>query len=437
MTTLSSFTRRARGGVAVAALAALALTGCATGDAPAADDHDDHDHDHDDHDQGSSEISETGGPQPRIAITYDGGIVVLDAGSLETVGDVELDGFNRLNPAGDGRHILVSTTGGWAALDAGTWTEPHGDHTHSYVTDPVLSDVLVPADAPGHVVSHDGLTALFDDGTGEVTILPVTGWADAVEAGSVAPESTYTTPEAHHGVAVALEDGSLFVTTGNEDERNGAQLLDAEGNVVAESDQCPNVHGEAALEDGTIVVGCEDGMLMLHGDHFHKVDSPDEFGRIGNAFPAAGSSVVLADYKSDPDQGLGLQQVALVDAESETMQLVDIGADYTWQGMARGVNGEALVLGADGALRVIDPTTAEVTSEIQVTDAWTVPEEWQTSHPAIQEDRGFLYVTDPATNQVHKVDYTSGEVVESAELPGAPGEIRIATASVPEGAEGE
>src|SRR5690554_5413224 len=52
----------------------------------------------------------------RIAVTYDGGIKILDALNLEELGDIPLDGFNRLNPAGDERHLMVSTTGGFQVL---------------------------------------------------------------------------------------------------------------------------------------------------------------------------------------------------------------------------------------------------------------------------------------------------------------------------------
>lgn len=77
----------------------------------------------------------------RLAVTYDGGVRVLDAQTLEEVGDIELAGFSRLNPAGDGRHLLVSTTGGFRVLDTGTWAEAHGDHAHFWTADPVLTDV--------------------------------------------------------------------------------------------------------------------------------------------------------------------------------------------------------------------------------------------------------------------------------------------------------
>lgn len=96
-------------------------------------------HDHDGHEaEGSSTAVEVSSPQARIVTTYDGGIITLDANTLEVLDDTELAGFNRLNSAGDGRHVFVSTGGGFQLFDTGAWTEPHGDHTHSYTATPQL-----------------------------------------------------------------------------------------------------------------------------------------------------------------------------------------------------------------------------------------------------------------------------------------------------------
>ncbi|MDQ0077536.1 hypothetical protein [Arthrobacter oryzae] len=53
---------------------------------------------------------------PTLVMTHAEGIAVLDAASLEVVGEAELAGFNRLNPAGDGRHVLVSTGNAFRCL---------------------------------------------------------------------------------------------------------------------------------------------------------------------------------------------------------------------------------------------------------------------------------------------------------------------------------
>ncbi|MDR1118714.1 MAG: hypothetical protein LBL01_05405, partial [Bifidobacteriaceae bacterium] len=67
----------------------------------------------------ASDAAEVSAPAPRLVVTYEGGVQVLDALTLALVEDIPLDGFNRLNPAGDGRHVFVSTAGGFRVLDTG------------------------------------------------------------------------------------------------------------------------------------------------------------------------------------------------------------------------------------------------------------------------------------------------------------------------------
>ena len=421
---MHTFTKR-HGAVALSLAALLALAGCAS--AGEAEEHDDHEgHDHGAH---AGEATEVGGPQPRIVVTYDGGVKVVDAASLEVLADIPLEGYNRISPAGDGRHVLISTSGGWHLLDTGTWTEAHGDHGHSYVTEPWLTEVVIDAEMPGHVVNHDGTTTLFDDGTGQVQVFETDGWAEAAESGEAAAIREYQTAEAHHGVAVPTEAG-LFVTVGNEESRSGAAIIDEDGNVIAENDTCPGIHGETTFGDGDVLAGCENGVLMQHGDHFHHVASPDDFGRIGNAFAAEGSEIVLADYKTDPEAGIELSQLALVNTESEEIQVVDTEATYTWRGLARGADGSALVLSTDGVLRVIDEGTGEVLNEIEAIDSWTPPEEWQGDHPTLTELDGFAYVTSPEAGSIVVIDYVAGEIIKEAPIDTAINEIVIADAAM-------
>ena len=55
--------------------------------------------------------------EPLVA-TYDGGLYVLDGETLEVAQDIPLDGFLRVNPAGDEAHVLVTTDEGFRILDA-------------------------------------------------------------------------------------------------------------------------------------------------------------------------------------------------------------------------------------------------------------------------------------------------------------------------------
>lgn len=379
--------------------------------------------------EAANEPSEASARSPRLAVTYDGGIQVLDAQTLEVLGDFELDGFNRLNGAGDGRHLLVSTAGGFQVLDGGAWAEAHGDHAHYYTADPELTDVVLDAEKPGHVVVHAGRTALFDDGTGEITVF---------DSGDVADEAReareLATPEAHHGVAVELSDGTLVVSEGTEDARTGIRVLDAEGTEIAASDECPGVHGEAVAADEAVLIGCEDGVLVYKDGQVTKVASPDAYGRIGNQAGSEESTVVLGDYKSDPDAELERPtRVSLTDTATGELTLVDLPASYTFRSLARGDAGEALVLGTDGQIHVIDPATKQLVRSIPVIDAWEEPEEWQSARPAIFVLDGSAYVTDPANRAIHAVDVETGEVWSTVELDVEPNEVNGVSGDVEAG----
>nr|WP_308010417.1 zinc metallochaperone AztD [Blastococcus sp. LR1] len=361
-------------------------------------------------------------------MTYDGGVQVLDASTLEVLSDESLDGFLRLNAAGDGRHFLVSAQGGFHVLDGGAWAEGHDDHAHYYTAESELTDVVLPAEEPGHVVGHAGRTALFDDGTGDITVFDSEDVADPDRH-----SRELTTPSVHHGVAVELSDGSLLVSEGTEDARTGVRVLDAAGSELAASDDCPGVHGEAVAAEDTAVVGCEDGVLIYRDGALTKVTSPDPYGRIGNQAGSPASSVVLGDYKSDPDAETERPtRVSLIDTETATLRLVDLPSSYWYRSLGRGENGEALVLGTDGSLHVIDPVAGTVVDSIPVIAPWDLSEDWQDPHPQLVVVGGTAYVTEPASTSVHAVDVTAGRVTASGRLDVTPNELAGVTGDVEE-----
>ncbi|TLF73098.1 hypothetical protein FE391_15635, partial [Nonomuraea sp. KC401] len=339
-----------------------------------------------------------------LVVTYDGGLYVLDGRSLRLAKDIPLAGFNRVNPAGDERHVLVSTATGFRVLDAVT---------------PALKADEFKGSKPGHVVRHGGVTVLFADGSGEVTVFDPADLAEGLPEGEV-----HTAAAPHHGVALQLENGELVVSLGTEEKRVGLVVLDRNRKEVARSENCPGVHGEATARDEAVVVGCEDGVLVYKDGEFTKVGSPDEYGRIGNQAGSDVSPVVLGDYKKDPDAELERPtQVSLIDTAAGTMRLLDLGTSYTFRSLARGPQGEALVLGTDGRVHVIDPAEAKVVRSIEVIDEWKEPIDWQQPRPAIFVRDRNVYVSDPATRKVHAIDLESGKVVRSTTLPRSPNEL--------------
>ena len=367
----------------------------------------------------SPSIQEQSAAAPRLVLTHDGGLTVFDAESLEPISEIPLEGFLRLSSAGDGRHLAVSANEGFHLLDTGSWSEAHGDHAHHYTSEPSLTEAVVKAAKPGHVVSAAGQTAFFDDSTGTVSFVGT----DSLGDGHLETDEVQL-PEAHHGIAVPLDGGGLLASVGSEEGRTGAAVLDAGGTELLRSDECPGLHGEAAVA-GSLAFGCEDGMLVYRDGSFHKVPSPDSYGRMGNQAGSPESTVVLADYKTHRDADLERpERVALVDTASERVQLVELGTSYTFRSLGRGPAGEALVLGTDGALHVIDAGTGVVASSISVIDPWEEPADWQQPRPALQVLGSTAYVTDPAGSRLLAVDLATGSVARSVQLQHTPNEIR-------------
>ena len=370
---------------------------------------------------------EAQGPTPRLVLTHDGGITVLDAKTLKSVGGAELEGFNRLNPAGDGRHVLVSTGDAFRVFDAGSWSEPHGDHSHHYAGEPRLTERSFDASKAGHVVRHAGRTVLFSDGSGKIESFDPAGLTKALTTGL--PETdVYTAAEAHHGVAVPLEDGGLLVTLGTEESRTGAMILGPgkgqNRKEITRNEECPGVHGEAVAAHGVVVLGCQDGMLIYKGGKFTKVDSPDSYGRMGNQAGSEESPVILGDYKVDKDAELERPtRISLVNTETATLRLVDLGTSYSFRSLGRGPAGEALVLGTDGGLRVIDPATGKIASIIKVTAPWTESTTWQDPRPTLFVQGSTAYVTEPDARTIHAVDLKGRKVLKSAVLDVVPNEL--------------
>ncbi|HLS74819.1 MAG TPA: zinc metallochaperone AztD [Actinomycetaceae bacterium] len=360
---------------------------------------------------------------PRVVLTYDGGLMTLDTGTGEVLDDLPLDGFLRVNPAGDGRHVLISTDEGFRAYDAGLEARGHGDHFHYYASPPAITDTLLPAERAGHVVTHAGRTALFADGTGEVQVIDPAALVDGAP-----PTDTWRAPDPHHGVAVELADHSLVVSVGTEEGRTGAVLLDAERRELARTEDCPGLHGEATARDEVVVLGCEDGPVILRQGEFTKVAVDGEYARSGNLAGHPGSAVVLGDYKTDPDAELERpEQVALIDTTEVSLRLVDLDASYSFRSLGRGPGGEALVLTTDGTLRILDEDSGAELDRVAVTEPWEEPDDWQQPRPALHVVDGVAYVTDPAADRLHTVGISMGTVVRSYDLPHTPNEIAVAT----------
>lgn len=395
-----------RAGTTVLALGAVAtLAACSSGTTTAAD-------------STSTTTSVAREAGPRVAVSYEGGLRVLDAATLETVADFDSEDYTRLNLAGDGRNVMVTTSKGFQVLDtaAGTTDEP------------VLTDTVFEAEKAGHVVRHGGKTVLYADGTSDTTIFDTA----ALESTDGLPEvESIPGVEAHHGVSIVLEDGTFLTTVGNANGRTGIEVRDTSGAVIARNDQCPGVHGEGTAQNEVVVFGCENGALVYDKGEITKLDAPDQpYGRVGNAYVSETSPLIVGDYKDDADaEGSLLHAVTVIDTATKTLEVVQMpeGAEYTWRGVSRGPDDKAYIIGTDGAVHVFDPTTREFTASYPVIGEWEGPTEYQDAHPGISITGDTAYVTEPDTDGIHAVDLTTGDVTVSSTLDITPNEFVAVT----------
>lgn len=380
----------------------------------------------------TASATESASLKSRIAITHEGGIAVLDATTLQPIENIDAEGFLRLNPTGNGRYLSVSTAQGFELLDLGTWEEPHGDHSHYFTATPQLRGVLVAAEKPGHAIPHNGSVTFFDDATGSATTYDSAQFTAIENLAAAEPTFQYKAPEAHHGLAVRLNDSSLIVSEGNSESRSTVKHIASDGSVIAQTTQCTGVHGEAISQAEAVVVGCEDGPVVFSNQTVTKVSIPDAYGRIGNLAGSDVSPVVLGDYKTDKDAELERPtRISLTNAASKTVQIVDLPASYSFRSLARSEEGDALVLGTDGKIHVIDPLTGAITASIPVIDPWEEPTQWQEPRPTILALEGSIYVTDPATSRLLAVDLETQKIWNEATLEFVPNEIAGGTGLVP------
>ncbi|SOR77458.1 hypothetical protein SCNRRL3882_0930 [Streptomyces chartreusis NRRL 3882] len=132
----------------------------------------------------------------------------------------------------------------------------------------------------------------------------------------------------------------------------------------------------------------------------------------------ATSPILLGDYKTDPEAELERPtRISLIDTETAKLRLVDLGTSYSFRSLGRGPRGEALVLGTNGTLHVIDPETGKVDMKIPVVGEWQEPLDWQQPRPTLFVRDHTAYVSEPGKRPArrrHRIGQ-EGQVRDPAE----------------------
>lgn len=355
----------------------------------------------------AAETSETGrtsteAPHPRIVVASDDGVEVIDGAKLESLEQISLASRPKLITAGDDRHVfaLQYDAKKVGVVDAGSWSEAHGDHSHSYVTEPSLRKTTFDLGTSYHAVSDDERSVVWFDDDGSFVSFDWKGLAD-----DKVDETRIETKAPHHGVAAPLSNGGFLATIADGDHATGVAVLDENGKEKQRIETCPGLHGEAHVGDDAYAFGCESGVLVVDGGKGISIASPLKGAGTGTLVGDHDSDILVGDLYSEDDSAAG-NQLALYDVSSAKAKAVDLGLEFSSFGRS---DGKTVALGTDGALHVIDEATGKVVEKFDVVEPWTTSQDWEVPKPQVVVAEGLAYVTDPRDRSLAVYETSTGE----------------------------
>ncbi len=365
----------------------------------------------------SAEPTQTDHAEPRAVVAYPDHVAVMDAEQLTDIASFDVKNTPYLAPAADGRHVfaLQHTEKLVRVVDAGSWTESHGDHGHSYVVEPSRPDLELKGTSY-HAVSDDERTVVWDDDAGNFDVVEKSD----LEDGTAQPK-TIDLKDAHHGVAVPLHGGGYLASFSADKEAAGVEVLDADGKEVDKYDGCPHLHGEAHLGESGYAFGCADGIMVVDDTGARKIASPVPGAGTGHLIGDGSSPVLAGTLSSEADDPTLANKIALYDTAAGSAKVVDLGVAFSRLASAEG---NAVVIGTDGNLHVVNLASGEI-KVVPAIAAWTAPEDFLEPRPQIALAGDQVWVTDPMAKKIVVVDLTSGETVKTADVKGTPDQIAI------------
>lgn len=411
MTTSSSRSPLRRRRAAVLGALALGLAACGSEtDTP-------------DQSAAAAEPVEVDAATPRLVVAYEDHVEVFDAATIESEGTIATDSAPYVQTAADGRHVftLAHQDEKIGLIDAGTWVEAHGDHGHFFTTEPTETDLTLDH-LSYHAVSDDERSVIWYDDQGSFGVLD----HDELEGGTVEPQ-LFEIGEPHHGVAVPTADGGFLASVAIDGEATGVAVLDAKGTETNRFETCPGLHGETHVGEAGYAFGCGTGVLVVDGGQARNIASPIEGAGTGTLASEHDSPVVAGTLSAEDQPELDTK-LALYDTAASTARVVELGAPFSNIVVSEG---RAIVIGTDGALRVVDLASGAVATVPAIAE-WEKTEDWKEDRPYLAVAGDTLWITDPFAGAIHTLDLTTN-ALESSEVDGKPGRLVVVGASSSEG----
>jgi hypothetical protein len=352
--------------------------------------------------EGATEMPE---PQLRL-ITLDtgGSLTAFDPATEASVELADVAGTESLTT--DGRFVFAATPDGRVTVvDTGTWTVPHGDHSHYYLAEPrVVGEVDGGEDAGlARAASSTTVTAVFFPGTGESVFLD----AGALGDGEL-EELARIDGTPHEGAAVPLGKQVLVSVDGE-----SVATYSADGETVGAEQECDDLAGSAITRVG-VVFGCADGALLAtetdDGIEFERIPYPEGTaaadratvftarpGRPAVAAPAGAAGAWLLDTRA--------RTWTLIPTERPLL-LASAVSDNDNRIVAVDVSGRVVVMTPDGVVAASEPIVeGDLASAL--------------AGLALEVDVSRAYVNSPSTGLVHEIDYVDdARIARSLDVDG-------------------
>lgn len=350
-----------------------------------------------------------------VADATTGQATVHHAASGRRLAEFTLPGpASGLTTLGDGRHVAasVASRGAIHLVDSGTWTEPHDDHSHTFVSTPRLLDVSLASDRPSHVVAEHDEVVVFGDGSGAADRYSL----EALATGRATPVSVKASVP-HHGVGLPFGDGLLVSSAPSPAARPDAVLrVDGAGKVVQSFPGCPALHGETSGDDWA-AFGCLDGTLLIEGATpvARKLAYPaGAVGRVGTWNRSRTGRHLIG--------ALGTSGVLIVDRKTGTQHVTPIA------GVVHAVKTDpsdsaATVLTRDGRLHRVTLATGAVRASASVLAPFAAPT--GAPSPKLAVGLGRAVVTEPATGRVAVVRSRDLRLTTAFRGPTTPHQVTV------------
>lgn len=347
-----------------------------------------------------------------------GVVRAIDAQSGETVAEFGIEMTPALTASASGRTVFAvqGAAGKVAVIDTGIALEDHGDHADLSVTAPALLDLTITGTTPAHVVEGSGQIALFDDGTGGVSLFAET----ALTEGSFDPVML-SPGAAHHGLAAPMGDYLVVSVPGAtpEDPRLGLKVIDRTGAQVGEVIACPAVHGQAQSAR-VFAFGCKDGVVIATpgaagGAPVLRHLTTAELGE-GNVSTLKGGTALqffLGNY--------GPEAVVLIEPGSNApFRKIDLPTRRVDFALDPAIARNGYILTEDGQLHVLDILSGAITQSVTVTDPYSMDGHWRDPRPRLAVAGDQIAITDPLQGVVRMISTETLTELRQIPVEGVP-----------------